>query len=72
MARFGLEDLVADHSGATVEAIVATVDRVLQDAPAVRAAIKAALPGVTAAAQEPLAGLLDPDLGVARAARSRP
>lgn len=64
MSRFGQEERVSDYKTLSTDDIVDSVEDLLTDAGGVSAAIRAALPDVTAGAQRPLAGLLQDDLGV--------
>jgi len=63
MARFGLEGNVMDYKAMSAAELRASVQRVYEQREAMRAAIAAALPGVKASADRPVAALLTPSLG---------
>ena len=63
MARFGLESNVMDYKAMSAADLLASVLRVYEQREAMRAAIGAALPGVKASADRPVAALLSPTLG---------
>lgn len=67
MARFGLDDMVSDHSRLSAAELRAAVEDALERRGELSATIRDRLPEVLAGARAPLAGLLEPSLGAGAA-----